>query len=303
MKAKSSDVDMFVELSDLISTIRKSSSNPGISKTIWPTIKTGFKILDHWTGGLAAGDYTVLAGRPCTGKTIFALNIALQVALDSGKDVLFFSLSSTRETILKNVFTIIAGTPASTGLAGNIAFKDLARIVDRFSTLIDQDQIGSFFAYDEIYAVDEIEKEILERKSISQLGLVIIDYLQLCEYTGSSVDRSGELIAISRSLRKLSKKTGIPIIVLSSVNSGVDERSYNKRPTLVDINVPGEIVDDCDMVWMLYRDEMYDRCEDNPNRGAVDLAILKNRKGKLNLIEMRFVEEMQRFEDISVITS
>jgi replicative DNA helicase len=294
-----SDMDMFVELNDLITMIRKSSSNPGLKCTLLPTLKTGFKILDHWTGGLAAGDLIILAGRPCTGKTIFALNIALQTALASGKDSLFFSLCSTREAILKNVFTVVTGIPASVGPVGNIEIKDLARMVDRCARLLDPEKIGSFFVHDEMYAIDEIEKEVLERKSNSQLGLVVIDCLQLCEHTGSRLERSDELIAISHSLRKLSKKTRVPIIVLSSVNTDVDARSYNKRPTLADINAPGEIVDDCDMVWMLYRDELYDRCDDNPHRGAVDLAILKNRRGKLNLIELRFVEEMQRFEDIA----
>lgn len=294
-----SDVDMFVELSDLVTMIRKSSSNPELKCVILPTLNTGFKILDYWTGGLAAGDYIILAGRPCTGKTIFALNIALQTALASGKDSLFFSLSSTREAILKNAFTVVTGIPASVGPVCSIEIKDLARMVDRCTRLLDPDTIGSFFVHDEIYAIDEIEKEVLERKSNSQLGLVIIDCLQLCEHTGSRLEGSDELIVISHALRKLSNKTRVPIIVLSSVNPDVDGRTYNKRPTLADINAPGEIVDDCDMVWMLYRDELYDRCDDNPNRGAVDLAILKNRRGKLNLMEMRFVEEMQRFEDIT----
>lgn len=296
-----SNTDMFVELRELLTMLQKRSSNPELECVILPTLKTGFKILDHWTGGLAAGEYIILAGRPCTGKTIFALNIALQTALASGKDSLLFSLSSMREAILKNVFTVVTGIPASVGPVGNIEIKDLARMVDRCTRLLDPDTIGSFFVHDEIYAIDEIEKEVLERKSNSQLGLVIIDYLQLCEHTGSRLERSDELISISQSLRKLSKKTRVPIIVISSVKSDVDSRPYNKRPTLIDINAPSGIVDDCDMVWMLYRDELYDRCEDNPNRGAVDLAILKNRRGKLNLIEMCFVEEMQRFEDISSI--
>ncbi len=94
-------------------------------------------------------------------------------------------------------------------------------------------------------------------------------------------------------------KTKVPIFVLSSVRSDVDLRPMSKRPTLTDLNVPDEVVDDCDMVWMLYRDELYNRSDDNPSIGAVDLAILKNRRGKLNLIEMRFIEDMYRFEDIA----
>jgi replicative DNA helicase len=294
---KGNRIDMFIEIRDLVSMIRKSSSNPELKYAILPTLETGFKMLDYVTGGLAAGDYIILAGRPCTGKTIFALNISLHTALASGKDSLIFSLSSTREMILKNLFTIVTGFPASIGPMSAIPIKDLARLVKRSATVLESDEIGQFFVYDEMNAIDEIEKEILERKSKSQLGLVVIDYLQLCENKESPAERSAELVSISRCLRKLSKKTMIPFIVLSSVNSNVDGREYNKRPTLTDINAPGEIVDDCDMVWMLYRDELYDRCEDNPNRGAVDLAILKNRRGKSNLIELTFVEEMHRFED------
>lgn len=298
---KGNEVDIFIELRDLVSMIRKASSNPELKCVILPTLKTGFRILDHFTGGLAAGDYVILAGRPCAGKTIFSLNIALQTALASGKDSMFFSLSSAREAILQHVFTIVTGIPATVGPMGTVDIKDLARMSERCAAILDPEEIGSLFVYDEMYAIDEIEKEILEQKSRSQLGLVIIDYLQLCELMGSPRERSAELIEISRCLRKLSKKTRIPIIVLSSVNSEVDHRDYNKRPALTDINAPGEIIDDCDIVWMLYRDELYCRSEDNPNIGTVDLEILKNRRGKVNLFEMRFVQESSRFEDIGYL--
>ena len=290
--------NIFFDLKDVFESIRKGSLEIGVSKFGMPAIKTGFRILDYWTNGLMPGDYIILAGRPSSGKSMFALNIALQAALASGKDSLFFSLGTPREKILMNLFTMISGISPCFASKGSIDVKNLVRIDQKLATILDADN-GKLLVHDELSSIDELKKEVQSRSDNSNLGIVIIDYLQLCECKSSLNDRAQELVSISRDLRKIAMKTKVPIFVLSSVHSDVDLRPMSKRPTLTDLNVPDEVVDDCDMVWMLYRDELYNRSDDNPSIGTVDLAILKNRRGKLNLIEMRFIEDMHRFEDIS----
>jgi replicative DNA helicase len=291
-------VNIFLDLKDVFESIRKGSLEIGASKLGMPAIKTGFRILDYWTNGLMPGDYIILAGRPSSGKSMFALNIALQAALASRKDSLFFSLGTPRERILMNLFTMISGISSSFASKGSIDVKNLVKMDQKLVSILDADN-GKLLVHDKLSSIEEIAKEVQSRSDNSNLGIVIIDYLQLCECKSSLDDRAQELVSISRDLRKLAMKTKVPIFVLSSVRSDVDLRPMSKRPTLTDLNVPDEVVDDCDMVWMLYRDELYSRSDDNPSIGAVDLAILKNRRGKLNLIEMRFIEDMHRFEDIS----
>lgn len=291
-------VNIFLDLKDVFESIRKGSLEIGASKLGMPAIKTGFRILDYWTNGLMPGEYIILAGRPSSGKSMFALNIALQAALASRKDSLFFSLGTPRERILMNLFTMISGISSSFASKGSIDVKNLVKMDQKLVSILDADN-GKLLVHDKLSSIEEIAKEVQSRSDNSNLGIVIIDYLQLCECKSSLDDRAQELVSISRDLRKLAMKTKVPIFVLSSVRSDVDLRPMSKRPTLTDLNVPDEVVDDCDMVWMLYRDELYSRSDDNPSIGAVDLAILKNRRGKLNLIEMRFIEDMHRFEDIS----
>lgn len=245
-------VNIFLDLKDVFESIRKGSLEIGASKLGMPAIKTGFRILDYWTNGLMPGDYIILAGRPSSGKSMFALNIALQAALASRKDSLFFSLGTPRERILMNLFTMISGISSSFASKGSIDVKNLVKMDQKLVSILDADN-GKLLVHDKLSSIEEIAKEVQSRSDNSNLGIVIIDYLQLCECKSSLDDRAQELVSISRDLRKLAMKTKVPIFVLSSVRSDVDLRPMSKRPTLTDLNVPDEVVDDCDMVWMLYR--------------------------------------------------
>jgi len=263
-------------------------------------ILTGFKFLDHFTGGLARGDYIILAGRVSSGKTVFSLNIALNVLAAAEKKVLFFSLAETKERIVEKIFDIIARIPADRRISGGLDIRDLARIEQRLSCFSD----AYVLVQDEIYSMSGISAAIAESAGKwSNIGLIVVDFLQLIDNTDDCTagSRADELARASRQFRRITRRTGIPILLISSVDSSVDLREFNKRPLLTDINGPCSIMDDCDMVWMLYRDEMYLRSEDNPQRGITELAILKNRRGRLNTMELSFIEDCQKFEDITAI--
>lgn len=279
----------------------KKRSGVSARKTLGKgAILTGFNFLDHFTGGIARGDYIILAGRVSSGKTAFSLNIAFNVLAAAENDVLFFSLAETKERIVEKLFDIIARIPAAGRSSGGLDVRDLARIEQRLSCFSD----AHFLVQDEIYSMSGISASIAECVGKwRNIGLIVVDFLQLIDKTDDCAagSRADELARASRQFRRITKRTGIPVLLISSVDSSVDLREFNKRPFLTDNNGPSSIIDDCDMVWMLYRDEMYFRNEDNPQRGIAELAILKNRRGRLNTFEMSFIEDCQKFEDITAI--
>ncbi|MCD7879143.1 MAG: replicative DNA helicase, partial [Candidatus Gastranaerophilales bacterium] len=219
-------------------------------------VTTGFYDLDTLTSGLQKSDLIILAARPSMGKTAFALNLAQNVALKGKKGVAIFSLEMPKQQLVKRMLCSEAEVDTQRITSGNMQPKDWEKLVDAMTRLTDAriyiDDTSGVTSTD-IKA--KCRRLMLEEK---ELGLIVIDYLQLMEGGGNPNDRNQQISAISRSLKGLARELDVPIIALSQLSRGVEARP-NKRPMLSDLRDSGAIEQDADIVMFIYRDEYYNK--------------------------------------------
>ena len=276
-------------LSNVFSELKQKSLNPSLSGLI-----SGFYELDSFTQGFQKSDLIIIAGRPSMGKTALALNIGLNVIKNSGLPVLFFSLEMSKEQLIYRLITTETSISNMRLKTGNLYKEDwlkLNGIIKNFSSL-------PFFIDDTpdptIQDIKmKIKKVIFEQ---NQLGLVIIDYLQLMQNSKFKTEnRSQELSQITRSLKNLAREFQVPIIALSQLSRSVENRT-NKRPILSDLRESGSIEQDADVVLMLYRESYYSS-NSSHNNNNVQLIIAKQRNGPTGTVNLQFDPTLMRFFD------
>ena len=255
-------------------------------------VTTGFYDLDNITSGLQRSDLIILAARPSMGKTAFALNLAQNVALKGKKGVAIFSLEMPKQQLVKRMLCAEAEVESDRVRTGNLQPKDWEKIVDAMTRLSDAriyiDDTSGVTAID-IKA--KCRRLMMEEK---ELGLIVIDYLQLME-GGNPNDRNQQISAISRSLKGLARELDVPIIALSQLSRGVEQRP-DKRPMLSDLRDSGAIEQDADIVMFIYRDEYYNR-EDVDNKGKAEVIIAKHRNGSVGKIDLLFQANITKFKN------
>lgn len=255
-------------------------------------IDTGFYDLNQMTSGLQKSDLIILAARPSMGKTAFALNLAQNVALRGDKAVAIFSLEMPKSQLVKRMLCSEAEVDTQRLNSGHMQPKDwekLTQAMDSFSDApIYIDDTGSVSVLD-IRA--KCRRLAMEEKN---LGLIVIDYLQLME-GGSSDDRNQQISAISRGLKTLARELEVPIIALSQLSRAVESRS-DKRPMLSDLRDSGAIEQDADIVMFIYRDEYYNK-EETENRGKAELVVAKHRNGPVGNVELLFQSSITKFKN------
>ena len=294
---KISDV-LNATIEDIDQRAQEDSSVTGLS--------TGYAELDKVTAGLHPDELVILAARPGVGKTAFALNVAENVAVHTPTTVAIFSLEMGAEQLASRLLCAQGSIDANDLRTGNLndeEWKNLVvatGILSRTSIYID-DTPGIKMA--------EIRAKCRRlAKETGNLGLVIVDYLQLIEGTGQE-NRQQEVSVISRQLKRLAKELHVPVIALSQLSRGVEQRQ-DKRPLLSDIRESGSIEQDADVVAFLYRDDYYndesdsDNSEDvvDTNAGEVEVIISKNRSGPRGIIKLLFVKSYNKFAAISPLT-
>lgn len=255
-------------------------------------IPTGFIDLDRKTAGLQPGDLVIIAGRPSMGKTAFALNIAQYAAQEANHAVAIFSLEMGKEQLVFRMLCSEAHVDQSKVRAGFAADRDypkLAIAADRIATapiyIDDTPGLGIM----ELRA----KARRLSRRHGVQLGMVIVDYLQLMR--GPHTDsREQEISAISRSLKALAKELQVPVVALSQLNRQVEQRA-DKRPVMADLRESGAIEQDADVIMFLYRDWVYD--PNNANETDAELIIGKQRNGPIGVVPLSFFAQYTRFEN------
>ena len=276
-------------LSNVFSELKQKSLNPSLSGLI-----SGFYELDSFTQGFQKSDLIIIAGRPSMGKTALALNIGLNVIKNSGLPVLFFSLEMSKEQLIYRLITTETSISNMRLKTGNLYREDwlkLNGIIKNFSSL-------PFFIDDTpdptIQDIKmKIKKVIFEQ---NQLGLIIIDYLQLMQNSKFKTEnRSQELSQITRSLKNLAREFQVPIIALSQLSRSVENRT-NKRPILSDLRESGSIEQDADVVLMLYRESYYSSNASH-NNNNVQLIIAKQRNGPTGTVNLQFDPTLMRFFD------
>ena len=248
----------------------------------------GFSNLDYYTQGLKPGELVILAARPSMGKSAFALNVVQHVALESKKVVGFFSIEMPKEQMVDRMFSSVLGVDSSKLQKGTLDDEDFARMGDAMEKLA---EAPVFFDDTGGLTVAELKSKARRLQMEHGLDLVVIDYLQLMSGNNPN-NRVQEISEISRGLKMLAKELSVPVIALSQLARGVEQRP-DKRPVLSDLRESGSIEQDADVVLMLFRESYYDPEIENPKRA--DVLIRKNRNGPVGAVDLIFEIEKGRF--------
>lgn len=255
-------------------------------------ISTGYADLDKVTSGFQKGDLVIIAGRPSMGKTGLAMNIAENVAIKSGKNVLVFSMEMPAESLAMRMLSSLGRIDQSRLRAGRLTDEDWTRLTNAVGLLSKANMI-----IDETPALSPIEMRARARRVAREekgLGMIVVDYLQLMRVPGMSDNRTAEISEISRSLKALAKELAIPVVALSQLNRGLEQRP-NKRPVMSDLRESGAIEQDADLIGFIYRDEVY--YDDSPDKGIAEFIIGKQRNGPTGTVRMSFLGQYIRFEN------
>lgn len=262
---------------------------------IYTGTPTGFRQLDHMTSGLQNSDLIILAARPSMGKTAFALNIARNTALTARKPVAVFSLEMSKEQLSMRMLASEARVDSTLIRNGKFSTSDWHRITEAAGFLSE----APIFIDDSPNLTSmEIRAKARRLKMEKGLGLIIIDYLQLMKGRSDSESRTIEVSEISRSLKALAKELEVPVIALSQLNRMLEQRS-DKRPVMSDLRESGALEQDADLVMFIYRDEVYNKDDNNPNKGKAEIIIAKQRNGPVGNINLAFLGQYTRFEDLA----
>ncbi len=285
----------FHPLSELIETNIDHLEERQGNRTLITGVATGFNALDSLTSGLQPSDLIILAARPSMGKTAFALNIARNAAVDHGTPVAVFSLEMSKEQLSMRMLCAEARVDSHRLRGGFLSNDDWTNLTHAASVLSE----APIFIDDspDISALN-IRAKARRLKSDQQLGLVVIDYLQLMKSHRHSERRDLEISEISRALKGLAKELNVPVVALSQLNRKLEERT-DKRPKLSDLRESGALEQDADAVAFIYRDEVYNKEENNPNRGKAEIILAKHRNGPTGDVPLAFIHAYTRFENLA----
>ncbi len=257
-------------------------------------LPSGFKDLDDKTSGFQDGDLVIVAGRPSMGKTSFAMNIAEHAAIKTEKPVLIFSMEMPGEALAMRFMSSLGHIDQHKIRTGKLADADW----DRLQSAVGLLSPAPMFI-DDTPALSPAELRARARRvarAHGNLGVIIVDYLQLMQVSGFKENRTTEITEISRSLKALAKELKTPVIALSQLNRGLEQRN-DKRPVMSDLRESGAIEQDADLILFIYRDEVYN--EDSPDQGIAEIIIGKQRNGPIGKVRLTFLGKYTRFENFS----
>ena len=258
-------------------------------------ISTGFEDLDEMTSGLQRGDLIIVAGRPSMGKTTFAMNIAENVAIKNKEEnlpVAVFSMEMPGEQLAMRMMSSLGRIDQHRVRTGQLHDDEWPRMTSAINMLAE-----TKLFIDDTAALTPTEVRARCRRlsrEYGQLGLVVLDYLQLMQTSGNAENRVNEISEISRSLKALAKEMNVPVIALSQLNRNLEQRT-NKRPMPSDLRESGAIEQDADIIMFIYRDEVYN--PDSPDKGKAEIIIAKQRNGPIGMVPLTFMGQFTRFEN------
>jgi replicative DNA helicase len=255
-------------------------------------VSTGYHELDEMTSGLQRGDLVIVAGRPSMGKTTFSMNIAEYAAAHKKLPTAIFSMEMPAEQLTLRMLSSMGRVDQHRLRTGKLNDEDWPRIATAVKIFSD---VPMFI--DDSPALSPTEVRARARRLMrehGQLGLIVLDYLQLMQ-TGTSTDnRTAEISEISRSLKSLAKELAVPVIALSQLNRSLEQRP-NKRPVMSDLRESGAIEQDADVIIFIYRDEVYN--PESPDKGTAEIIIAKQRNGPIGSLRLTFLGKYTRFEN------
>ncbi|MGM7723410.1 replicative DNA helicase [uncultured Metabacillus sp.] len=255
-------------------------------------IPTGFTELDKMTAGFQRNDLIIVAARPSVGKTAFALNIAQNVATKTDENVAIFSLEMGADQLVMRMLCAEGNIDAQRLRTGTLTPEDWGKLTMAMGSLSNS---GIYIDDTPGIRVSEIRAKCRRLKQESGLGMVLIDYLQLIQGSGRTDNRQQEVSEISRTLKELARELKVPVIALSQLSRGVEQRQ-DKRPMMSDIRESGSIEQDADIVAFLYRDDYYDK--ESENKNIIEIIIAKQRNGPVGTVSLAFVKEYNKFVNL-----
>ena len=255
-------------------------------------IPTGFGDFDDMTSGLQPGDLVIVAGRPSMGKTSFAMNIAEHAAIKSRLPVAVFSMEMSGEQLAMRLMSSLGRIDQHKVRTGKLDEDDWPRLSSTVSLLAEAP-----LYIDDGAALTPAELRARARRLMREhgrLGLIVVDYLQLMQVPGTRENRATEISEISRTLKALARELSVPLMALSQLNRGLEQRP-NKRPMMSDLRESGAIEQDADLIVFIYRDEVYN--ENSPDKGTAEIIVAKQRNGPTGFIRLTFLGQYTRFEN------
>lgn len=257
-------------------------------------IPTGFTDLDKMTSGLHGGDLVIVAGRPSMGKTAFSINMAENVALDTGLPVAIFSMEMGATQLATRMIGSIGRLDQHKMRTGRLEDEDWEKLTTALGRLNEApifiDEGASLSSFDVRARARRLHRQT------GKLGLIVVDYLQLMSAPAGtrSENRATEISEISRSLKALAKELDVPVVALSQLNRSLEQRP-DKRPVMSDLRESGAIEQDADLILFIYRDEVYN--PDSEDKGTAEIIIGKQRNGPIGRVRLTFIGQHTRFED------
>ena len=294
--------DSFIALKDIVKDSFKTIERLYERKEMVTGLPTGFADIDKLTSGFQASDLIIVAGRPSMGKTAFCLNVAAHAAIDKEKAVAVFSLEMSKEQLVLRMLCSEARVDAHRLRTGYLSESDWPKLTLAAGRLSE----APIFI-DDTAAISVLEMRAKARRLKAEHGLelIIVDYLQLMRGRGRDDNREQEISNISRSLKALAKELQVPVIALSQLNRAVETRGKDKRPMLADLRESGAIEQDADVIFFIYRDEVYNKCECPHDgeclcgrRGVAEVIIGKQRNGPIGKVDLTFMSRYTRFENL-----
>ncbi len=256
-------------------------------------VPSGYDEFDRITAGLQSSDLIIIAGRPSMGKTAFAMNIVQNAAMLGKVPAAVFSLEMAKEQLAMRMLCSISRVDSSRLRTGHLNDHDWPKLVRATGMLA---KAPIFIDDTPAISVLEMRAKTRRLKSEFDIGLVVVDYLQLMR--GRNTDsREQEISEISRSLKAMAKELHIPVIALSQLNRSLESRT-DKRPMLSDLRESGAIEQDADVICFIYRDEVYNKSPDNPRRGIAEVIIGKQRNGPTGTLDLAFLNTITTFENL-----
>lgn len=284
----------FYPLSRIIETNIDELEERQGNKSLLTGVTTGYTELNEMTAGLQGSDLILLAARPSMGKTAFALNIARNAAVDGNVPVAVFSLEMSKEQLSMRLLCAEARVDSSRLRSGFFS-QDWNKLTEAASVL---SQAPIYIDDSPSLSSMDVRAKSRRLKMDKGLGLVIIDYVQLMKSRIRSERRDLEISEISRSLKGLAKELNVPVVALSQLNRKLEERA-DKRPMLSDLRESGALEQDADVVAFIYRDEVYNKEENNPNINTAEIIIAKQRNGPVGTARLAFLKTFTRFENLA----
>ena len=285
----------FYQIRDIVKDSFRAIEDLYARKELITGVPTGFERIDDLTSGLQKSDLIIIAGRPSMGKTSLALNIAQFAALEGQTPVAIFSLEMSKEQLAFRLLASEAKVDSQRLRKGFLGETDWPKLTTAAGRLSEAP-----LYIDDTPAITILEMKAKSRrlKADAGLGLIVVDYIQLMRAGGYRDNREQEISEISRSLKALAKELKVPVIALSQLNRKVEDRP-NRRPQMADLRESGAIEQDADVIAFIYRDEVYNKSEDNTEKGLAEIIIAKQRNGPTGIVKLAFLEKFTSFENLA----